>query len=335
MLKIRTPRLIYKPFEYPKYEEVTMLQWHSEWLHTEVSLEGDLSDWNGELSVAERDCISVALKVFTQSEVPISEYWSSCVSRWFPKPEISGMAISFAKMEVVHQKGYSYLNDSLHLDDYSAFLEDKVTRDKIDNLITPTGDSDKEVALSLAVFSAFAEGVALFSSFAILLSFKTRNLLKGVGNIIAWSIKDESLHSSSGCDLFREMISEDPSILDEDLISKINSAAKLTIKLEDAFIDKVFESGNLKVVNNRSLVSFNPTIMKNFIRHRTNLKLVELGLKSIYNNINDEHLKSMDWFDELSSSVEHRDFFSSKVTSYHKSTDWGDSWRLDGIDLLK
>ena len=125
------------------------------------------------------------------------------------------MATTFGAMETIHAEAYSLLNEELGLDDFSEFLEDETTMAKIENLmsIRDSFNDEKdwhEIAKSLAIFSAFTEGVNLFSSFAVLLSFKMRNKLKGVGQIVEWSIRDESMHSEAGCWLFRTLIEGKP-----------------------------------------------------------------------------------------------------------------------------
>ena len=58
----------------------------------------------------------------------------------------------------------------------------------------------------MAVYSAFTEGVQLFSSFAILLNYPRHNLMKGMGQIVTWSVRDETLHVESMSRLFQEFI---------------------------------------------------------------------------------------------------------------------------------
>ena len=87
--------------------------------------------------------------------------------------------------------------------------------ERFDNLISYDGNNHTGIARSLAIFSAFAEGVSLYSAFAVLYSFQLRNLLKGIGQQMKWSVRDESLHSKMGCHLFRHMCQEDPSLLKE------------------------------------------------------------------------------------------------------------------------
>ncbi len=313
------PRATYAPFEYEQAYKYWELQQQSHWLHTEISMSSDINDWKQILSETEKNVIGHILKGFTQSEVFIQEYWGSLISKWFKKPEIQMMAATFSAFESIHAVSYAYLNQSLGLEDFEAFLHEPTAKAKIDRLIITKGKSKAEIAKSLAIFSAFNEGVNLFSSFAILLNFSRFNKMKGLGQIIAFSIKDESLHSEAGCWLFKTLISEYPEIWTDDLKKDIYEAARTTIELEDNFIDKAFSLGEIEGITAKD--------MKQFIRNRCNEKLIELGLKKNWKNIDQESLKNMEWFQVYSTGTSHSDFFAQRVSDYSKgSIDFSKIW---------
>lgn len=312
-------RLVYSPFEYPAAQDYWLKQQMSHWLPSEVQMGSDITDWKSHLSEAEKTVIGCTLKGFVQSEVLISNYWSTKVTSWFKKPEIQMTAATFAAMESTHSVAYAYLQESLGLTNFDAFLYEPSAKAKIDRLLIAKGKTKEDIAKSLAIFSAFNEGVNLFSSFAILMSFSMRNLLKGVGQIIAWSIRDETIHSDFGCWLFRTLVYEFPELLTAELKEEINEAARLTVKLEDDFIDQSFSVGEIEGINSKDL--------KTYIRFRTNTKLKDLGLRSIYRNLDKEGLERLNWFSVLSSGVEFQDFFANRVTTYAKSTaDFSGIW---------
>ena len=304
----------YKPFEYQTAFDFYKDQHRAHWLADEVPLSSDLNDWKLKLSESEKSLIGNILKSFAQTETYVNDYWSTKVAVWFPKHEIKAMAGAFADFESIHAEAYARLNEELGLDDFEAFMEDEEAKAKIDRLVELPGDTLREKALSLAIFSAFTEGVNLFSSFAILMSFQLRNLMKGTGQIVEWSVRDESLHSKAGCWLFRTMIEEMPE-LNEGMETQIYDACDLSVKLEFDFIDKAFEMGEIEGLNKNQL--------KNFIKERANQKLIELGYNPLYNDIDPNLLKSMEWFGHLTSGKTHQDFFAGRVTDYSKSTaDW-------------
>jgi ribonucleoside-diphosphate reductase beta chain len=310
-------RDFYKPFEYQEAFDFYLDQQRSHWLADEVPLASDLNDWKQKLTESEKNLIGNILKSFAQTEVHVNDYWSSKVSQWFPKPEIVAMTSTFGSFEAIHAHAYARLNEALDLEDFKAFLEDEAAVNKIERLLDTPMDTLSERAQSLAIFSAFTEGVNLFSSFAILMSFQLRNLMKGTGQIVEWSVRDESLHSKAGCWLFRTMIDEMPELNTEDLRKQVTEACHLSVKLEFDFIDKAFEMGEVEGLNREQL--------QNFIKARANEKMIELGYNAVYNDIDPNLLKQMEWFGHLTSGKTHQDFFAGRVTDYAKSTgDWSD-----------
>jgi len=315
MTSIIKPRLVYKPFEYPEAYDYWLKQQQAHWLHTEVPMMSDLNDWKQNLSETEKNIVGSILKGFAQTETIVNDYWSGLVTKWFRKPEVIMMATTFGAFETIHAEAYSLLNETLGLDDFSEFLEDETTMAKIETLMAIRDSfSDEinwhEVAKSLAIFSAFTEGVNLFSSFAVLLSFKMKNKLKGIGQIVEWSIRDESMHSEAGCWLFRTLIKENPKLKTPELEAAINEAALLSLKLELDFINKVYELGDLEQCNRYDL--------ENFIKNRVNTKLGDLGYRPIVTDIDMTSVERMKWFDALSAGKQHTDFFANRVTNYSK-----------------
>ena len=315
-------RVVYKPFEYPKAYDYWLKQQQAHWLHTEVPMAQDVSDWKSNMKDTEKNVVGQILKGFAQTETIVNDYWSTLVTKWFRKPEVIMMGTTLGSSETIHAEAYSLLNEQLGLDDFSEFMEDEATMAKIEALMDVRDNDDgtanwHERAKSLAIFSAFTEGVNLFSSFAVLLSFKMRNKLKGVGQIVEWSVRDESLHSEAGCWLFRTLMEEQPKFKTKKLVSEIEEAAQMSMKLEFDFIDKVFEMGDLENLSKEEL--------KNFIKHRINTKMVDLGLKPIIpaSEIDKGALKTMKWFDAVIAGKQHTDFFASRVTNYSKGhLDW-------------
>jgi len=322
-LDLTKERIIYKPFEYDKAYDYWLKQQQAHWLHTEVPMMSDLNDWKQNLNKTEKNIIGSILKGFAQTETIVNDYWSGLVTKWFRKPEIIMMATTFGAFETIHAEAYSLLNETLGLDDFSEFLEDEATMAKIENLMKVRDSFNNEVnwherAKSLAIFSAFTEGVNLFSSFAVLLSFKMQNKLKGVGQIVEWSIRDESMHSEAGCWLFKTLIKEKPELKTLELEAAINEAALLSLKLELDFIDKVYELGDLEGCNKYDL--------QNFIKNRVNAKLGDLGYKPIIDDIDMNAVNRMKWFDALSAGKQHTDFFANRVTNYSKAhMNWDES----------
>jgi ribonucleoside-diphosphate reductase beta chain len=309
-------RVHYKPFEYPEYyNEGWLPQAQAFWLHTEIPMSGDVKDWNEKLTQSEKNLVGNILLGFAQTECAVSDYWTQRVVSWFPKHEIQQMAMIFGSQETIHAVAYSYLNETLGLENFEAFLHEPATAQRFENLVSYDGKHDYEmIGKSLAVFSAFAEGVSLYSAFAVLYSFQLRNLLKGVGQQMKWSVRDESLHSKMGCKLFRHMCSEIDG-LKEDCEDHILKASKIMVELEEKYIDKMFEMGDLENLTKYDL--------KQFIRKRTNEKLKELGYKENF-KYDEKGAKNLDWFYHLTGGHTHTDFFAIRPTDYSKANEGED-----------
>jgi ribonucleoside-diphosphate reductase beta chain len=333
MSKLFTERIPFKPFEFPiYYTEGWLKQAQAFWLHTEIPMQGDIKDWNETLTDSEKNLVGNILLGFAQTECAVSDYWTNMVTQWFPKHEIRQMAMMFGSQETIHAIAYSYLNETLGLDDFEAFLHEPAIAEKFELLTKTTSDwthedlatnpiARKEVGRSLAIFSAFSEGVSLYSSFAVLYSFQMRNKLKGIGQQMKWSVRDESLHSRMGCQLFRHMCDEFPELLEDAKVS-IYEAAKLIMELEHRFIDKMFEQGDLENMKKDDL--------KHFIIKRINEKLAELGYNPIpggddYFEFNKKKASELDWFYHLTGGLTHTDFFAMRPTDYSKAGE-GENW---------
>ena len=314
--EILTHRLAFKPFRYQWAYDYWFQQQNAHWMFQEINMQKDISDWKNELTLEEKSVIGQILKGFFQSETQIADYWSTYITNWFPVPEIRMMAQTFSSFETIHAVAYAYLNEVLYLEDYEAFKTDPSIMDKLEVLINVDKNDDtlENIARSLALFSACAEGIQLFSSFAIMLSMRKKNLMTGIGQQMIFSIRDESLHSEAGCKLFRTLISENPDIWTPELKQDIISGFELALTNEFAFIDEVFKLGDLDTITKNQV--------KNFMYDRANRKLKELMLDPIY-DVDQELLKEMDWFYILVSGEQQTDFFFNRETGYAKpNADW-------------
>lgn len=309
-----THRPFYRPFEYPEFFEDFQKQNQAHWLPIEVPMESDISDYRFKLSAEEKNLVIQILRFFTQGDIEVNNNYNTRLIPAFPKPEIKMMLSSFAAMESVHVWAYSYLNDSLGLPEkeYSAFLEYESMRNKYQYIQSFDVRSVEELAINLAVFGGFMEGVSLFSSFAILMNFPRLGKLKGVGQIVTWSIRDETLHSQGVCRLFRTLIDENRHIWTDELKGTLYRACEEMVQLEDRFIDTCFSMGTVP--------GLTPEEVKQYIRYTADKKLNDLGLHKIYNVTN-----PLSWLDVMVNAKEHTNFFENRATEYAKGAvvaDW-------------
>ncbi|WP_116090276.1 ribonucleotide-diphosphate reductase subunit beta [Sphingomonas crusticola] len=315
----------YKPFEYPWAYEFWKRQQQLHWLPEEVPLGEDCRDWAQKLSDQERNLLTQIFRFFTQADVEVQDCYHEKYGRVFKPTEIKMMLTAFSNMETVHIAAYSHLLDTIGMpeSEYSAFLQYKEMKDKHDYLNQFGVDTDEDIARTLAMFGGFTEGLQLFASFAMLMNFPRFNKMKGMGQIVTWSIRDETLHCEGIIKLFHAFCAErkclTPAVKDD-----ILDMCQKTVRLEDAFIDLTFEMGPVN--------GMTPKDIKRYVRYIADWRLGQLGLKPIY--MIEEH--PLPWLAPMLNGVEHANFFETRATEYSKAAtrgDWSDVW--DSFDARK
>lgn len=314
-------RNYFKPFNYPWAYEAWLKHEQSHWLHTEVPLLEDVKDWKKRLTNEERQFLTNIFRFFTQGDIDVAGGYVRNYLPYFPQPEIRMMLAGFAAREALHIAAYSHLIETLGLPEttYNQFLEYQEMRDKHDYVLevaSKNGDA-QSTATHIAVFSAFTEGMQLFSSFIMLLNFPRHGLMKGMGQIVTWSIVDETMHTESMIKLFRTYIEENKEIWNDDLKSKIYTIATRMVELEDKFIDLCYQNGEMRDLTKEDV--------KQYIRYIADRRLISLGLKGI----NKVKKNPLPWVEEMINSPIHGNFFENRVTDYAKgalSGSWEDVW---------
>jgi ribonucleoside-diphosphate reductase beta chain len=325
-------RTYYKPLEYSWAYEFYQLSEKMHWIPSEVKMDKDVRDWNHRLSDEERNFLTQIFRFFTQGDVDVAAGYYDKFIPLFPKPELRMMMGSFAAREAVHIEAYSLLIDTLGLpeEEYQAFSEYVEMANKHDyvskfNPVLGEWDEglvnqEREIARTLAVYPAFTEGLQLFSSFVMLLNF-TRpeggGVMTGMGEIVEWSIKDESLHVEGMIKLFEEFIHENPEIWVDSFRAELYQIARDMVDLEDKFIDLAFSMGGIK--------GLTPDEVKQYIRYIADRRLLQLGLKPNW-GVKENPLP---WVDEIVNSVVHTNFFEGRATEYGKGSltgSWTEVW---------
>tara|TARA_R110002020_G_scaffold188204_1_gene386874 strand:+ start:2096 stop:3067 length:972 start_codon:yes stop_codon:yes gene_type:complete len=302
-------REYYKPFDHPWMFDYYVQQNQMHWFPEDVPLHTDVKDWQ-ELKESEKNLLTQIFRLFTQSDVDVSTGYVDRYMRIFKKPEARMMMGAFNNMESIHQHAYSLLLDTVGMPEieYKAFSEYSVMLDKHEyiNNIKVSPKDKKSIAKALAVYSGFTEGLQLFSSFIILLNFPRFGRMKGMGQIITYSIRDESLHVEAMTKLFRDYIQENIELWTDDLKQEIYQACRDMVDLEDRFLNLVFEMGDIEGLTKKE--------MQEYIRYIADRRLLQLGLKPNY-GVKDNPLG---WLDDVL-GVEHQNFFEGRATAYMKA----------------
>jgi ribonucleoside-diphosphate reductase beta chain len=306
-------RVQYKPFSYPWAYDAWLMQQRVHWLPEEVPLADDVKDWHRTLTPAERNLLTHIFRFFTQSDVEVNNCYMKHYAQVFKPTEVLMMLAAFSNIETVHIAAYSHLLDTIGIPEteYAAFLQYQQMKDKYDYMQQFGVETKADIARTLAMFGAFTEGLQLFASFAILMNFPRFNKMKGMGQIVSWSVRDESLHTASIIKLFRTFCAENPEIVTDAFERDLYVACETVVTHEDAFIDLAFELGGIEGIEARDV--------KQYIRYIADRRLSQLGLQPIYRL----EKNPLPWMEEMLNGVEHANFFENRATEYSKAATRG------------
>ncbi len=304
----------YKPFNYQWAYDAWEMQQQLHWLPKEVSLADDIKDWKNNLSEQEINLLTQVFRFFTQADIDVNNAYTTHYMKVFQPVEVRMMLTAFANIETIHIAAYAYLLETVGMPEteYKAFLEYEEMVKKHEYMLNWNMDTPENIATTLAVFGAFTEGLQLFASFAMLMHFPRMNKMKGMGQIVSWSVRDETLHTHSIIRLHNTFLDENKEIRNEAYEAKIREICKTVVDHEDNFIDLAFNLGDLDGLKAEDV--------KNYIRFIADRRMTQLQMKPIYNILKNP----LPWMDEIF-GMEHANFFEVRSTEYSKAATTG-SW---------
>ncbi|OYX05020.1 MAG: ribonucleotide-diphosphate reductase subunit beta [Caulobacter vibrioides] len=317
---LMTPSGGYKPFRYPWAYDFWKKQQQVHWMPEEVPLGEDLKDWAVKLNDKERNLLTQIFRFFTQSDVEVQDNYMERYGRVFKPTEVKMMLASFANMETIHIAAYALLLETIGMPEteFSAFMEYEAMKAKHDYMQTFGVETNADICRTLAMFGGFTEGLQLFASFAMLMNFPRFNKMKGMGQIVSWSIRDESLHCDGIIKLYHAFNKETGAVT-KAVADDIVDCCKHVVGLEDRFIDLAFEAGDVQ--------GMVPDDIKQYIRFVADWRLRQLQLPEVY-GVKENPLP---WLQSLLSGVEHANFFEARATEYSKAATKGQWHGADGV----
>jgi ribonucleoside-diphosphate reductase beta chain len=317
-LKLHEEREFFKPFNYPWAYDMWLKHEQSHWLHTEVPMIEDIKDWKNRLSKEEKYFLTQVFRFFTQSDIDVAGGYVKNYLPNFPQPEVRMMLMGFAAREALHIASYAHLIETLGMPDttYNEFNEYEAMVEKHE-YFTNTVNNGLDISVKMAALSAFTEGLALFSSFIMLLNFPRHGKMKGMGQIITWSIVDETMHTEGVIKLFRTYIEENKHLWNDATKGQIYSIAEKMVDLEDKFIDLAFQMGKVEGLRSEEV--------KQYIRYIADRRLISMGMKGIFK----VKKNPLPWVEEMINAPTHTNFFENRATDYAKGAlkgSWDEVW---------
>lgn len=316
-MSVLAPSVTYKPFQYPWAVEASVEHEKIHWGEWEAKLQEDVAQWKSNVITPEQKLhITSILRLFTQSDVAVGTNYIEQFLPKFKNNEIRSMLSSFVNREFVHQRAYALLNDTLGLaeEEYYAFLEYEEMKTKIEFMQSADVHTQHGLAKALAQ-SACNEGMSLFSAFVMLLNYQRAGKMKGMCEIVEWSIRDESMHVEGMTKLFRTFLEEHPRIVNDEFKASIYQMFRDAVDLEDKVIDLAYG-------DTLEIEGLTANQVKQYIRYIADRRLIQLGLKGNW-KVKENPLPWLDWIVNGDSL---KNFFEGVVTDYNAagmSGDWG------------
>jgi ribonucleoside-diphosphate reductase beta chain len=304
-----------KPDLYPWTEEFITAMHNGFWTDKEFNFQSDVQDFKVNLNDTERDMVTRCLSAISQIEVAVKTFWAK-VGENLPHPSITDLGYVMANVEVIHNNAYERLIEVLEMED---IFEENLKLDIIQNRVKYLRkylhkyykDSKKQYVYSLVLFTLYVENVSLFSQFYTINYFnRFRNLLKDTAQQVAYTSREELLHAMVGIKLVNTLRKEYPELFDEELIERIRSECIEAYNAECKIIDWS--------VNGYVSEHLSSELLKNFLRYRFNDSLRQIGIKPVFNDIDEEMLEKSEWFTEDVLGNTATDFFYKKPTEYSK-----------------
>jgi ribonucleoside-diphosphate reductase beta chain len=311
---------------YPWAYECWKRQQQTHWMGEEVPLGADIKDWASDrVTDADRGLLAQIFRFFTQSDVEVGDNYLKRYIPIFQPLEVQMMMAAFTNMETVHIDAYALLLKTLGMPqaEFAAFRDYDEMRAKADYMHTFGIDTVSDVARTLAMFGAFIEGMSLFASFAMLLNFPRHNKMNGMGQIVSWSVRDESLHCEGVTKLYHAW-NEETGAVTKTVRDDIVDVARTVVGLEERFVDLAFGLGEIRGMNAADI--------KSYVRYIADWRLIQLKLTPVFEHFEEtesgyRQMKAhpLPWLVEILNGVEHANFFEQRATEYSKGASRG-SW---------
>lgn len=306
----------YKPFKHPWAMQFAEASEKAHWGSWEVDLQTDVEQIKrGVITPVELEQIRQILRLFTQTDVVVGGNYSEKFIPALKNNEVRNMLLSFANREGTHQRSYALLNDTIGMpeSEYSEFLNVEAMSEKVEFMQQSDITTTSGLGLTIAQ-TVCNEGMSLFSAFAMLINYERSRKMKGMCEVIEWSIRDETLHVMGMSQLFHEYCKENPEIVTDDFKYQIYEMFRNAVALEDAVIDLAYVNG--------PVADLDAETMKQFIRYIANRRLNGIGLKNAF----EVEENPLPWIETMISGASMKNFFEGRVTNYSHDSFVGNWW---------
>jgi ribonucleoside-diphosphate reductase beta chain len=266
------------------------------WMPTEVPMARDIETWksNKILTDEERHIIIRNLGFFATAESLVGNNIVLAIYKHVTNPECRQYLLRQAFEEAIHTHTFHYCVESLGLDEGMIFnmyreipsvtKKDayvlKYTKSLNDNNFdTSTPERAQEFLENLVAFYIVMEGVFFYSGFAMMLSFKRRNLMVGVAE------QFEYIH-----------------LWTRELQARIVQMVREAVHLEAEYARDCLPNG---------ILGMKAELFEQYVKYVADRRVERIGLERIFGDEN-----PFPWMSEVLDLRKEKNFFETRVTEY-------------------
>lgn len=281
-------------------------------------MQKDIEIWkSNKLTDGERHVLMRNLGFFSTAESLVGNNIVLAIFKHVTNPEARQYLLRQAFEEAVHTHTFHYIVESLGLDEREVFnmyhevnsIHDKdafemvLTKDILDpNFSTDSDEGVRKFIKNLVGFYVIMEGIFFYSGFVMILSFKNRNLMTGIGEQFEYILRDESVHLSFGIELINSIINENKHVWTDDFKQEILDMIEQAVELEIGYAQDCLPEG---------IIGLNVGMFRDYVQYIADRRLTRLGLGIKYGSET-----PFPWMSKVMDLKKEKNFFESRVTEY-------------------
>ncbi len=302
---------------YDLYKKMKANHWEPE----DIPMHKDIAQWkSNDITDIERWIIRMAVGYFSAAEGIVGDNIIHVVRELVTASELKLVLGRHAHEENIHADSLLYMISSLGIDPYEceAMFVDIETIKKKNKFVTEVSDqlrrdldmtlpeNKKLLAKNMFVFGQVMEGTQFYSLFGMILALYRQGKFPGIGQMIRYTMRDESNHIELFRMLILELIRENPEIWDDDLKNSFIELMQKGVELETEFINDCLPLPAVGLKREEFI---------EYIKYVADRRLVGVGLEPIYFANN-----TLPWLSELMDIRKEQNFFEGRVTEYRKAS---------------
>ena len=286
------------------------------WFPHEIALGEDVRDFEA-MTPDEQHAVKFLMAFFNPAELIVNRSIALGIYPYLKAPECHLYLAKQMWEEANHCVSFEYVLQTFGFDRtkiFSVHLETPSMKAKEDfinyyvkrmtevSLDIESDEGKRDFIRNIVATNIVMEGVWFYSGFMVALSFRQRNQLRNFGSMIAWVLRDESLHLKFGINLVTEAISENAQVITSEFADEIREMIIKGVELEVAYNQDLFPRG---------ILGLNADYVNQYVKYVADRRLEELGFEPHFNVTNPAK-----WMATATDVHELVNFFEMQNTSY-------------------